>query len=223
MSQSNVADSIRFWRAQRPALVINLSTLPVLGFFLWGVTDWRRCTVWSIAALAQSFWVFRKGWIPWRMPLYETYVGRESNSRSEAELAATRFFRDPKRRLRGGAITATAALTPWIGAALSLLFHLTPLGVKPREPLPVWAFAFFGFMDAIRSSSLAMNFWLSDASRELAYIDEEPDRPEMARDFGTLKWWLRARKMSWWRFAGWVTVGLIVAIILKLGARWILK
>ena len=165
MSKREVRESLRFWYSQVAGafLVFHLIWLPIAVIFLWGTTDARYAMAWTFGALAYSGWVFARGWIPWRMPLFEVWGGRRSDeNHSRFQGIVQRFLRHRSNRLAGALITSSAALTPWLLLGLTTLFHAKPFGFGVAG-IPPYYFIVFGLADAIGRSMIAMMFWLGKA------------------------------------------------------------
>jgi hypothetical protein len=160
MSEDEVRASIAFWDRQPLVWITHLTMLPILLLFLWGLREPVRLMVWSATALSYAAYIWWKGWIPWRMPLYQITTGHSTEvENSDLQLRSAALINTSARRRTAAALTATAALTPWIMNVLSLTFDLRPIARGTQTGLPVWGFAILGLADAIRASTLAIRFW----------------------------------------------------------------
>jgi hypothetical protein len=160
LSPSQIRASIVFWVRQPIILAAHAIVLPILLVPLWGLREPTRLATWSVTALAYSGYIMRRGWIPWRMPMYQAIARRPNTRRSsEAELNAAAFINTFPRRAEAAAITATAALTPWIMFAVTAILDLRQIGRGTPTSLPVWGFAVLGFGDAVRASTFAIHRW----------------------------------------------------------------
>jgi len=166
LSEQEVRSSIAFWHRQPVVIIAHIVVLPILLVFLWGLREPTRSAIWSFTALAYASYVYLRGWIPWRMPVYQMAVGRPDESeRGHAELTTAAFINALPRRATAAALTATAALTPWIMYAVTLMFDLRPIGRGTETTLPLWVFAVLGLGDAIRAGTLAIRFWTRSVMR----------------------------------------------------------
>jgi hypothetical protein len=176
VTERQVRDSLRFWQHQVSGVfpIFHLIWLPIAVVFLWGVTDPRYALAWTFGAVAYSAIVFARGWIPWRMPLFEVSRGRRSGEDDNAPFQGFvyRFLQQRRNRFIGALITSTAALTPWLLLALTKLFHAKHFGFGLQGISPYY-FIVLGLGDAIGRSMLAMMYWLDETfSRWPEFVHE---------------------------------------------------
>jgi hypothetical protein len=166
MTEREVLASVKFWRDQGMEWWAHL-TLPVLLIFLCGLTNLPRLTAWSAAALGCAVYTWLKGWVPWQAMVYQLSKGRAFDEPpSDIQTVTKNFINEPKKRLRAGAITATAALTPWVAYAINFLFGVKQIGHATQTGLPIWGFLVLGLADGIRASTLAMRSRTGDVLRQ---------------------------------------------------------
>lgn len=168
-----IRKSIVFWNRQPVIILAHIAILPILIVILWGLREPVRLFTWSVTALVYTAYIGLRGWIPWRMPVYQVATARPTSLQSSnAESDAMAFINAPSRRARAAAITATAALTPWIMYVVTVLLDLRPVG-RGAASLPLWGFAVLGLGDAIRASTFALRRWTKDILEHWSELAEQ--------------------------------------------------
>jgi len=171
MTDREIISCLRFWKDQQLAFWMNAAFLPVAAIFLWGLESVRVAVAWSVGAMAYAAYVLVRGWTPWRMPVYQIYGGKafDAGQASPIQMAVYEFLHAPGNRKVGAAITATAAVTPWLFFGASRLLGLRHFGYGVGG-IPVWCFLVIGMADGIRASTLAMKYWITQTTRHWAEL-----------------------------------------------------
>jgi hypothetical protein len=218
MTETHALASIKFWRGQGLGW-ISLVFLPVVIFFAW-FADIRACILWSVAAAAYAGWIGLHGWTPWRMPVYEAYESRsfDGGELSPIQKAVFDFLHSRRIRFRSAAIVATAMITPWI-----VLGAKTLVQSRRNRELNGWALGLgIGFLDAIRTGTIAMRYMTGEVLKNWDRIKEEArigvpggqpvstESPEeIPADYGSMGHYLRSRNVSTVKAVLWFVLSLI--------------
>ena len=165
--ERRVLDTMRGAQLPFLAWASNAALLPFQFLAYWNTWNPKAQLFFSGAALAYAALLATKGWSPWRMPMYRVYGDGDADwwRHAPTAIAIRGFFLTPRVKWMAVAITASAALTPWLLTILSRLVSPGPIDQAKSTWLPPFGQAVLGYADGVRAGTLAM-LWMRRELRQ---------------------------------------------------------
>lgn len=147
---------------------LQATVLPLICVEFWGTWNVFANLLFSAAVLSLAVAVGATVWKPWNSPSYQIAVGPRVDDGGTDAARVRRLVEGARFRMTRAAITASAALTPWLVTGVSKCLGGVPFGSHPDSlhRFHPGALVLAALADGGRAHSIAM-VWMEWKCREL--------------------------------------------------------
>lgn len=224
LTDDEVLSSFVFTSLRGVAIAGTVMAAAAIAVFLWGTWLVLYMTGVSLGVIFAAVWGALRPLAPWRTGLFRAYTGLDAGDLPETafQTAIANYVGRPRARLAIFAAGSVGVVWPWIVGFVSRVAALRPInGADIRGiPWPVGAILglFLGSSTAMLVVSAISRYVLANKERfgarsaAVGVDGNDAAAAGIPEGFGSIGYFLRARRISRGRFATWVVCGFLLTI-----------